>query len=326
MILVAFGTRPEYIKLKPIIEKLNNCLVLNTLQQKDLCSEIPSDYYFSNNILLNNRLDEITVNLLKNCNLIDWSKINSVLVQGDTATAFAISLAAFHRKKTIFHVEAGLRTYDLSNPYPEEFYRQTITKIADVHFCPTKQDFEVVQRECKNDSKVLITGNTVLDSIQNHNITYGKDVLITLHRRENQENISSWLSVLNILAKENPQLNFKWIVHPNPDISKFRKHFQFLIPLDPLPRDTMITLMKSSRVLVTDSGGLQEEASFLNKRTLVCRKTTERPCESSLLIESPELLYKVFQDIKDEGQINYICPFGDGKASDIICNYVQSFI
>jgi UDP-N-acetylglucosamine 2-epimerase (non-hydrolysing) len=324
--LIAFGTRPEYIKLKPIIEKFNDCLVLNTLQQKDLCSDIPSDFYFYNNITLSNRLDEVTTNILNNCNGIDWSKIDSVMVQGDTATAFAIALAAFHRKKKIFHIEAGLRTYDLDNPYPEELYRQVITKMADAHFCPTKQDYEVVSKESKPNSKAFITGNTVLDSISKENIIYGNDVLITLHRRENHDAIETWLSTLNVLAQENPHLKFTWIVHPNPNVAKHRNNFNFLNCINPVTRESMIDLMKRCRMVITDSGGLQEEASFLNKRTLVCRKTTERPCESSILVDSPNMLYEIFNNLKNEGEINYVCPFGDGKASDLIFKHVQSFV
>lgn len=326
MILIAFGTRPEYIKLKPIIEKINNSFVVNTFQQKDLCSDIESDFTFLNNNISDNRLDDILINSLKNSNLLNWSDIDSVIVQGDTATAFAISLAAYHRKKKIYHVEAGLRTYDLDNPYPEEFYRQTITKIADVHFCPTEQDYNVVVRESKKGSKILITGNTVLDSIKKEGVTYGSEVLITLHRRENHSIIKKWLNIVNDLARENPLLKFTWIVHPNPEIAKYKNKFNYINCVDPLSREDIIDLLKTCRILITDSGGLQEEASFLSKRTLVCRKTTERPCESSILIDSPEDLYNYFNVYKNEGQINLFCPFGNGEASTIISQYVQSQI
>lgn len=326
MILIAFGTRPEYIKLKPIIDKLDDCIVLNTMQQKNLCSGIEADYYFSDYELVSNRLDQILINQLKNCDTLDWDRIDSVIVQGDTATAFAISLAAFHRQKKIYHVEAGLRTYDLQNPYPEEFYRQTITKIADVHFCPTFHDYHIVKKECKKNSDAIVTGNTVLDNIEKNKILYGNEIIITLHRRENHQNIDSWLSCINRLAEKNSNLKFTWIVHPNPLISSKQQNYKFLNCINPLSRESIIDLLAKCKMLITDSGGLQEEASFLNKRTLVCRKTTERPCSSSILIESPEALDFLFDKYKDEGPINLDCPFGDGKASDRICEYVQTHI
>ena len=187
-------------------------------------------------------------------------------------------------------------------------------------------DYEVICKESKTNSKAFITGNTVLDSISKENIIYGNDVLITLHRRENHDAIETWLSTLNVLAQENPHLKFTWIVHPNPNVAKHRNNFNFLNCINPVTRESMIDLMKRCRMVITDSGGLQEEASFLNKRTLVCRKTTERPCESSILVDSPNMLYEIFNNLKNEGEINYVCPFGDGKASDLIFKHVQSFV
>ena len=218
-ILLCFGTRPEWLKIKPLIKVLDNYELLFTGQHPDLLKNIKVDYQIT--IGDNpNRLDQ----LISDC-LLQFPKGNfdSVLVQGDTASAFACAIAAFHRKKQIIYLEAGLRSYNLEHPYPEEGYRQMIARLANINLCPTN----LSQKNLINEGVhglCYVVGNTVLDNLlpYKRKCEYTNKVLVTLHRRENHHQMGKWFEEVNKLAKINPELEFILPIHPNPNVKKHK--------------------------------------------------------------------------------------------------------
>lgn len=331
MLLVSYGTRPEWLKLKPIIAKLKqyeiNHQVLFTGQHKDIIGST-----FDNFILidkkLDNRLDDITTQILKQVNKKNvFEGISCVLVQGDTASVFAISLAAMHRKIKIIHLEAGLRTYDKDNPYPEEYYRQIVSRLADYHLCPNNNNKTNLNNE-KIFNGVFVIGNTVLDNITDVTTSFENKVLITMHRRENLYRINDWFQEVENLANMYPNIEFIIPVHPNPKIQKASKIFKKTVVLDSLPHKDLIGVLKSSKVIITDSGGIQEESSFLRKKCIVCRTTTERSesiDKNSFLCKNPESLSIIFKSIIKDFRVekNYVCPYGDGNAAEKFINLLK---
>lgn len=319
MILFTYGTRPEYIKIKSLLDHSAGIShrVLFTGQHKDLCNH-HNDWIIE---IENgpNRLDSIICSLLNQPDIL-FKDITHVLVQGDTTSAMAIAMAAFNRNIPVIHLEAGLRTNDINDPWPEEFNRQVISKIAEIHLCPTEQNKENLLKENVK-GKIYVTGNTGLDNIPKKEITYNNDIIVTLHRRENHPFIPFLFEQVNELAKENKDLNFILPIHPNPNVSKHRDILTDVNVIASVSHTEMIDMVSKCRFLVSDSGGLQEEASFLNKKIIVCRKTTERP-ESisihSILCDDYIKLKQLFYSIKDNYYINHPCPFGDGKAYERI--------
>jgi UDP-N-acetylglucosamine 2-epimerase (non-hydrolysing) len=328
MILICYGTRPEWIKVSPLIKQFKNKnyphKVLFTGQQKDIASSQYTDYNYKMEDLSLNRLDSI----IKNCMSLPehfFDGIKSVLVQGDTATAFGIALSAFHRKIKVIHLEAGLRTHDKHNPYPEEVYRQMIARIADVHLCPTFQNMENLKAENCSSKNFYVVGNTSIDNLKSYNLTISEDntVLVTLHRRENHDIMESWFTEIDLLAKENPKLDFVLPIHPNPNVLKHRNKLECVKVVDPLDHESLVKLVSKSKMIITDSGGIQEEASFYNKKIIVCRRTTER-IESigitSFLCQNPSDLKDLFYKLMNESIKIEECPYGKGNSSENIVN------
>ena len=329
MLLIAFGTRPEWIKVRPIIDEIHGKIpyqLLYTGQHTDLvdlkgyrpkCITV-SPY------LASNRLDSIVCSILGHLDG-DLKGITHVLVQGDTTTAFAVALAAFHRQIKVIHLEAGLRTYS-KTPYPEEFNRRAISLIAEVHLCPTEGSREnCFSERLRGESHVV--GNTVLDSIDPVKKEKTK-ILCTMHRRENIPLIPEWFAEINKLAQSNPDIEFIFPMHPNPEIQKYKHLLPNVSVVAPMSRDQLIETMCESHLVITDSGGLQEEAAFLKVPCIVCRTSTERPeglGNFSLLCVMPEFLSKVVitaQKLKMEGE----CPYGDGNASKKILEILEELI
>ena len=316
MILLCFGTRPEWLKIKPLIKVLNNYQLLFTGQHPDLLKDLKVDYKITigNNP---NRLDQ----LISDCLLqFPEGDFDSVLVQGDTASAFACAVAAFNRKKKIYYLEAGLRSYDLNHPYPEEGYRQMIARLADVNFCPTDLSKEnLVNEKVKGECNVV--GNTVLDNLLPYKdkCEYTNKVLVTLHRRENHYQMDKWFIEVDKLAKNNPNLDFILPLHPNPNVQKHKHLLTHVKIVEPLPHDDLLEILVKCKLVISDSGGLQEEGSFFNKKVIVCRETTERPegIETGhlYLCPSPDKLNKMFGKLINNHYINNICPYGDGHSS-----------
>ena len=328
MLLLTYGTRPEYIKIKPLIDKLNlnnvNYKILFTGQHKDIVNQ-DSDYVLNFKEYSENRLN----NILMNCLSIpdEWfNDIEYVLVQGDTTSVLGISLSAFHRKIKVIHLESGLRTYDLENPYPEELNRQIVSRISDINFCPTEQNYSNLLNE-QVIGKSFVVGNTVLDNLLQYKerCEYTNKILITLHRRENHDLIHEWFYVINELSKEYPQYEFILPIHPNPNVSKHKHLLTNVKVINPLSHEELIEVLIKCSLVITDSGGLQEECSFFNKKCLVCRNTTERQeslDKSSFLINSPENLKSEFDNHLKNKKINYICPYGEGNSSDKIVKII----
>ena len=314
MILACCGTRPEWIKVKPIVDLLG-CKVLFTGQHEHLIS---SDQGIKLEIKdYGNRLDSIFCSIMQAQHIFD--NIDAVLVQGDTASSVAIALAAFNKGIKVIHLEAGLRTYDMENPYPEEAYRQIISRITDVHLCPTKYNKKCLENE-KVSGSVHVVGNTVLDNLINLSVSYNNEILVTMHRRENHAILADWFKKISELALENPNLKFVIPLHPNPNVQKHKAYLSGVKIIEPLSYEKMKKRISQCRLIISDSGGLQEEASFLRKKIIVCRKITERIeslNKSSFLCQTPIQLKPIFNSLKEDYIIdkNYRSPYGDGTAA-----------
>jgi UDP-N-acetylglucosamine 2-epimerase (non-hydrolysing) len=332
MLLISFGTRPEYIKIKPLLKTFAgnvNYELLFTGQHEDLLNDVNGPNIRRLKIQDGlNRLDSIVSSIMNQDHV--FSGVDSVIVQGDTTSAFAVALAAFHRKIKIVHLEAGLRTWDLKNPYPEEFNRQAVSRMANIHLCPTELSAQNLRDENIH-KHVHVVGNTVLDNIQETTIQYTDLVLVTMHRRENHDIMDKWFATINELATLYPELNFVIPLHPNPNVRKHANLLSNLKIISPLSHEEFMNLISKCRLIITDSGGIQEESSFLRKKCIVCRKTTERPeglGEFSRLCADPSDLRGLFEWV-NKGK-NFIpdskvpCPYGDGNASTKILKILLS--
>lgn len=318
MILLCFGTRPEWLKIKPLIELLDKSQyqLLFTGQHPDLLKNVEINYKIDIP-QHKNRLDAI----ISACMLqFPEGEFDSVLVQGDTASAFACGLAAFNRQLKIYYLEAGLRSYNMQHPYPEEAYRQMITRIADVNLCPTELSATNLKNELVS-GEIHVVGNSVLDNLlpYKNKCKYTNKVLVTLHRRENHHWMDKWFTKINQLAINNPDLEFILPLHPNPNVQKHKHLLTNVKVVKPLTHSELLNILVKSKFVISDSGGLQEEGTFFNKKVIVCRKTTERPEAIPTghlhLCKSPEDLYGLFGEINQNYYINNKCPYGDGKTS-----------
>ena len=326
MILISYGTRPEWIKIKPIVDRFkeNNVpfKILFTGQHTHIAN---FDYDYTLNVeSADNRLNEVIASVLRAPSKI-FEGIEYALVQGDTASTYAVGLTAFNHGVKVIHLEAGLRTYDLENPYPEEAYRQMISRIASIHLCATIDNHKNLEYE-KCAGEKYVVGNTVLDNLLDVQTSYGNEILVTMHRRENHNIMDQWFMQMNNLAANNSDLKFTIPLHPNPNVQKHKHLLTNFNIIEPLAYDDMIQKIANCRFIVSDSGGIQEEASFLNKKVIVCRKFTERT-ESlgghSILCRKPEELPTLFNDVKQDYKINIPSPYGDGFASNKIYNILQ---
>ena len=319
-ILVIYGTRPEFLKVKPVINaskgKIKSCFIK---QHTDIIDFGKSDFSIEIDQTCKNRLNNIFSQIfIKVENII--CDFDAVLIQGDTATVAASALVAYHLKKKIIYLESGLRTYDLENPYPEEGYRQMVSRIADINLCPTKLSAKNLKKE-KTNGSVYVVGNTSLDNLikLKKETTYGDKVLITLHRNENLSILKDWLTAIDEFAKNNANLKFIFPAHPNPHILEQAKILKNVEVISPLQHNELLNILKNCRFIITDSGGIQEESSFLNKKVIVCRKKTERPeginSGHIILCEEPSKFNKKAETIKFSYVIQSKCPYGNGKSS-----------
>lgn len=327
MTLFCFGTRPEWIKIKPILNKLDRqeYKLLFTGQHTDLIKDIEIDYRITISES-SNRLDQI----VSDC-LLQFPNDNFtyVLVQGDTASAFACALAAFNRGIKIVHLEAGLRSYNLKHPYPEEAYRQMVSRISDIHLCPTELSKTNLVSERVN-GDVFVVGNTVLDNLVElkSNSRYDNIVLVTLHRRENLEIMDKWFKEVEGIAKNNPDLHFILPIHPNPGVQKHKHILNSVEICDPLSHEDLLNILLKCKLVISDSGGLQEEGSFFNKKVIVCREITERPEGLQTghleLCKNPIDLKDIFDKINNNCYIDSECPYGDGNSSKRIVGILRN--
>ena len=331
MILFSFGTRPEWIKIKPVIDAVEGHIpykLLFTGQHVDLLSKISQSAKVTSLKIVTgpNRLDSIVSSIMNRDDIFEG--ISAVLVQGDTTSAFSIALAAFHRKIKVFHLEAGLRTYDKNQPYPEEFNRQAISRIADLHLCPTVSSKEFLVKE-STQGRIEVVGNTVLDNLSSIIPHYSNTVVVTMHRRENQNELANWFTAIDKLAEKNKDLKFVLPLHPNPQVQKHKNLLKNVAIVEPMEYNDFIKLLSSAKFVITDSGGIQEESSFFNKKCIVCREKTERlegVGDFALMCKSPKYLISAFDKINKNYQINKSCPYGDGKSSQKILEILKDEI
>jgi UDP-N-acetylglucosamine 2-epimerase (non-hydrolysing) len=321
---IVFGTRPEYIKCKVLFDN-PRYVPIYVNQHADLLRGIE----FENVIKIadhgsSNRLSNIICTLL--CSDIFKKHWAAIMVQGDTVVAFGAALAAFQCKLPVIHLEAGLRTYDKANPYPEESYRHMIDAIASVGLCPSKSAFDNVNRENPSVSTHIV-GNTSIDVIAKYCLTphIGNKVLVTLHRRENWHLIRGFFSAIEVLALKYPECEFIIPVHPNPDIRAAAADcFHHVRVIEPLDHRALCELLAEANCVISDSGGIQEEASFLGKRIFCCRQKTERNdlLDYLTFTPDPETLLREF-----EPQTVLLPPctvYGNGDASLKIESVIES--
>lgn len=303
-IMLVFGTRPEAIKMCPLVNELKSrknaeTIVCVTGQHRQMLDqvlnafEVVPDYDLS--IMKDKQtLFDITSNILTGINsVLEEVLPDIVLVHGDTSTTFATSLACFYKQIPVGHVEAGLRTYDIYSPYPEEFNRQAVGIIAKYHFAPTKLSYDNLVREGKNPQDIYITGNTAIDALKttvkdvytSDELEWAKGsrlILITAHRRENLgEPMHNMFRAIRRIIDEHPDVKAIYPIHMNPVVRKAANEelgdcdrIHIIPPLDVLD---FHNYMSRSFMILTDSGGIQEEAPSLGKPVLVMRDTTERP-------------------------------------------------
>lgn len=293
MILVAFGTRPEIIKLFPVIHACKRQHIpiqtVFTGQHLDLYEDVSQlipepDHRFDiyangpKNMTLGESFTKICQEAEK---LFREHSFSCVVVQGDTTTAWALAQIAFFNNIRVAHVEAGLRTHDLHNPFPEELNRTLISQVATFNFAPTELAYQNLQNcGAKN---VFLVGNTIVDAVhefQRRLITppSTKKVLVTLHRRENHKIMPDLFDELQSIATKHPQLEFVFPIHPNPNVIRHRARLQAhnIKVVKPVGYMEMLQLITESKFIISDSGGIQEEATCLNKKILIVRETTER--------------------------------------------------
>lgn len=361
-VIVVFGTRPEAIKMCPLIKQIKKstgleCSVCLTGQHREMLKqvmdvfEIKADYNLDI-MRPNQTLSSITIDILNNLgDIIRKEQPDLILVHGDTTTSFAAGLAGFYEGVPIGHVEAGLRTYNIRSPYPEEFNRQAVDLIADLYFAPTRNSKENLLREGKKEDHIYITGNTVIDALsitvkegyENENLDWVKGsrlILVTAHRRENLgEPMHNMFRAIRRIVEDFDDVKVIYPLHMNPKVRKVANeelgnHNQIRL-IEPLDVLDFHNFMAKSYLILTDSGGIQEEAPALGKPVLVMRDTTERPegieagtlklvgtTEETIYDSAKELLTN---QIVYEGMSKSANPYGDGHASERIIAAIESY-
>jgi len=303
-ILIIFGTRPDAIKMAPLVLCLRQSLevkVCVTGQHRQMLDQVIGLFqivpdYDLNLMKPNQNLANLTGEILKGVTqILKKEKFDWVLVQGDTTSTMAGAMAAFYQKVPVGHVEAGLRTYDLNSPFPEELNRQVTSKMAQLHFAPTAKNKQNLLKEGFSEYNISITGNTVIDALlwvlENStpldvaipiDIHQSRIILVTGHRRENfGEGFKQICEALQTIALQQPDIQIVYPVHLNPNVREPVNSILSNLPninlLEPLEYPQFVHLMNQSTLILTDSGGVQEEAPSLGKPVLVMRDTTERP-------------------------------------------------
>lgn len=361
-VLVVFGTRPEAIKMAPVIKKMQEegsfyIKVCVTAQHRQMLDQVLTLFDispdFDLNIMKDNQnLFELTAEiLLKIRKVIEAIKPDIVLVQGDATTTFISSLAAFYRKVKIGHIEAGLRTGNKYSPFPEEINRKVVTALADLHFAPTERARQNLMEEGIPKETIFVTGNTAIDALLRtikkiqekknsngicENIEFknsNKIILVTAHRRESfGKGFHNICSALAEIAENNPDVEIVYPVHLNPNVQEPARKFlmgkERIHLIEPLDYVSFVNLMNKAYLILTDSGGIQEEAPSLGKPVLVLRQVTERVeaieagtaklvgTRPERIVSETELLLR--DRAKYERMVKTTNPYGDGKASERI--------
>ncbi len=363
--LVVIGTRPEAIKLAPVCMELRKRGIrpfgiltgqhdIDRLMQIDSHFDGPFQHFEAWGV----QARELPDIMLRVSRAIANGKPTHVAVQGDTTSALAGALAGFYAKIPVVHVEAGLRTYDMAQPFPEEFNRRAITLAATLHCCPTKRAMDVIGSEfghelrgggatyglgwtrlCFERATAILTGNTAIDALKwtmerLDEESFGRthaDILVTMHRRENWQHAAAVHAATLQLSE---QFKVRWIDHPNPqsrphDCVSTSRHQH----LAPHPYDAMVSQMSRCRILLTDSGGIQEEAPTLGKPCLILRDKTERPeaieCGAAKLVgtDPATIIAEATRLLTDDAAYRAMqvteSPFGDGHAAERIVDAIE---
>ncbi len=361
-VMIVFGTRPEAIKMCPVVLALKKIPQIETVvcvtgQHKEMLDQVLENFSIVPDFDLaimkpGQSLDEITRKILKNVT-VTLEKVDPdiVLVHGDTTTAFASALACFYKGIPVWHVEAGLRTYNLHSPFPEEMNRQAVDIVAGMHFAPTAQARENLLMEGKNDGTIVVTGNTGIDSlfymINKEFISplleaakNRKIILLTTHRRENIG--SAMMNIFSAVRRIADDFNDVYVIYPvhlNPAVKdeaeKMLSGHPQIALTQPLDVFQFQNILARSTLVLTDSGGIQEEASALKIPVLVMRDTTERPegiASGGLKLAgtSEQGIYEACKNLLTdrnayEKMSSAVNPFGDGRASDRIAETVKKY-
>ncbi|KKO77934.1 UDP-N-acetylglucosamine 2-epimerase [Corynebacterium minutissimum] len=354
-IMTVYGTRPEAIKVAPVIKALEKderfeSVAVSTGQHKEMLEQVNTMFGIEPKLDLHlmkpgQGLNEIVSRALMGLDeIIDAEQPDVIISQGDTSTAMTAALAGFHRGVKIVHLEAGLRTGDIHSPFPEEANRKLIGQVAELHLAPTAGSMENLRRENVRSKDIAVTGNTVIDAlleaaswdtefedpaVQEAAKSAKRLVVVTTHRRENLEAMKEIGGAVKDLAESYPDINFVLPLHLNPKVREAVlpevESLPNVIITDPLPYDQFTKLLDRATIILTDSGGVQEEAPALGKPVLVMRQNTERPeavvagtvklvgTNRSLIVAEAKLLLD--DDAAYEAMANAVNPYGDGKAA-----------
>ncbi|OAO33111.1 UDP-N-acetyl glucosamine 2-epimerase [Mammaliicoccus lentus] len=361
-IMTIFGTRPEAIKMAPLVSELKNDpelqpIVVVTAQHREMLDSVLETFDITPDYDLNimkqgQTLSEVTSRVLGGLeSVIQEAKPDMILVHGDTTTTFAGSLAAFYNEVAIGHVEAGLRTWNKYSPFPEEMNRQMTGVLADLHFSPTDQSKHNLLQENKKDESIVVTGNTAIDALsttvsenyESEIINRHKDkriVLLTAHRRENigkpMENI---FKAVRRIVEEHEDVVVVYPMHKNPKVrdiaGQLLSDHNRIELIEPLEVIDFHNFAANSHLILTDSGGVQEEAPSLGKPVLVLRDTTERPegVEAGTLklvgVEEEDVYNETKKLLNDQSSYESMSiaqnPYGDGLASMRICENIKYY-
>lgn len=359
-IMIVFGTRPEAIKMCPLIKELEKhdkmkAIVCVTGQHRQMLDQVLETFNVTPDYDLSIMKDkqtlfDVTTNILNRIKeVLEKENPNIVLVHGDTSTTFVTALACFYLQIPVGHVEAGLRTYDIYSPFPEEFNRQAVGIISKYNFAPTEKAKQNLIREGKDPSTIYVTGNTAIDALQttvredyaHPELTWASDsrlIMITAHRRENLgEPMHHMFRAIRRIIDEHPDVKAIYPIHMNPVVRKAAQEelgdcdrVHIIEPLDVLDFHNFLA---RSYMILTDSGGIQEEAPSLGKPVLVMRDTTERPegVEAGtlkLVGTDEEVIYKNFKELLESKEAydkmsKASNPYGDGTASKRIVDILE---
>lgn len=351
-VMVVFGTRPEAIKMCPLVLELQKregitCVVCLTGQHREMLRQVMDVFGIREDYNLDimkegQSLSLITVNVMDGFDKVLRKETpDIVLVHGDTTTSFAAALSAFYLRIPVGHVEAGLRTYEMYSPFPEEFNRQAADLVSALYFAPTKAAKQNLLEEGKPENNIFVTGNTVIDALRytvnddyrDECLEWAKDsrmILLTAHRRENLgEPMEHIFRAVRTVAEENTDIKVIFPVHKNPEIRKLAEKYlageDRIRMIEPLDVMAFHNFMARSYLILTDSGGIQEEAPAMGIPVLVLRDVTERPegVEAGTLqlvgTEERKIRQSVEYLLKDERRYQKMSqsvnPYGDGRAS-----------
>ncbi len=359
-VMLVFGTRPEAIKMCPLVKELKTRESLETVvcvtgQHREMLHQVLNVFdvvpdYDLDIMKEKQSLFDVTVNILERIKtVLEKEKPDVVLVHGDTSTTFVTALACFYLHIPVGHVEAGLRTYNLESPWPEEFNRQAVSIVSKFNFCPTELSKQNLLNEGKNPETIYITGNTAIDALKttvrkdyyNENLDWASDsrlIMLTAHRRENlgvpMENM---FRAIRRIVDEHPDVKVIYPIHMNPLVREIAGRIlgndDRIRIIEPLEVIDFHNFLARSYLILTDSGGIQEEAPSLGKPVLVMRDTTERPegikaGTLKLVGTNEDIIYDSFKLLlEDEKEYNKMSkaanPYGDGTASKRIADILE---